>query len=60
MDTFVFPFINFSIITPAQPASPEDMTVSKAGNKGITRMLVPDLAIWIEATLDVNRIKEAH
>jgi len=45
MDTFVFPFINFLIITPAQPAKPDDNTVRNAGRKGITRILVPDLAI---------------
>ena len=54
------PFINFSMMTPAQPAKPEDRMVKTAGNTGISREFFPDLAIWMEATLEVSSKMEAH
>lgn len=55
-----FPFIIFSITTPAIPARPEEQIVNTAGNTGMERVLRPDFAIWIDATLDVRRRREAH
>lgn len=54
------PFISFSITTPARPARLEERMVRKAGRKGMESCCLPDLAIWIEATLLVRRRREAH
>ena len=60
MEMFFFPFINFSMMTPAHPANPEDRMVRTAGNTGRSSVFLPDLAIWMEATLDVSNKMEAH
>ena len=60
MDTRFFPFIIFSITTPASPAKLEEQIVRTAGNMGTTSSCVPDFAIWMEATLDVSRSNAAH
>ena len=60
MEMFLLPFISFSMITPAHPAKPEERMVRRAGNTGKSRVFLPDLAIWMEATLDVNSKMEAH
>ena len=60
IDIPFFPFMSFSITTPANPARPEEHTVKNAGRKGMESWFWPDFAIWIEATLDVSRRREAH
>ena len=60
IDTFDFPFISFSITTPAKPARPEEQIVRTTGRNGISSRRVCDLAIWMEATLDVRRSRAAH
>lgn len=60
IEILFFPFIIFSITTPASPAKLEEQIVKTAGNTGIINCCVPDFAIWIDATLDVRRSKAAH
>ena len=60
MEMFFLPFINFSMMTPAHPAKPDDRMVRTAGSTGKSRVFFPDLAIWMEATLEVNSKMEAH
>lgn len=48
------------MITPASPARPDEHIVNTAGRIGNDKLFLPDLASWIEATLDVKRSNDAH
>ena len=60
IEIFDLPFISFSITTPAKPARPEEQMVRTMGRNGSSSSRVCDLAIWMEATLDVRRNRAAH